>query len=77
MMGKESEAEGDAGLYCAGLFCEDSDCVERVRCQKCLKWAHFFLRTIGKGPLTLSLLMSYIYITHTASLTYRRCILYV
>jgi hypothetical protein len=49
--GNESEAEGGADcLYCAGLFSEDSDSVERVRCQKCLKRAHTFIANYRKRP---------------------------
>jgi hypothetical protein len=39
--GKGSEDEADAErLYCAGLFYEDHDGEEWVRCQNCLKWTH-------------------------------------
>jgi len=40
-LGKESKDAADAEcLYCAGLFSEDHDGEELVRCQKCPKWAH-------------------------------------
>jgi len=53
--GEKVKYEVDAEyLHYAGLFSEDGDGEEWVRCQKSIKWAHIFVQTQRKRPSCVS-----------------------
>jgi hypothetical protein len=53
--GKQSEDEADVDCWhCAGLFYEDHDGEEWVRCQNILKWVNTVCGNTRKGSLCVA-----------------------